>query len=83
MYSVFIFPTTSLVFYSQDILDDIGIEYEIIPTPNVDKVCCGVCIKVPRGDKLKVEKILVKNNVEISVIGDIEGISLSNYRSVS
>jgi len=74
MYSVFIFPSTSLVFSSQDILTEAGIHHKIIPTPKVDKVCCGVCIRVSRDDKEEVRTLLTDSNVEISVIADIEGL---------
>lgn len=68
MYSVFIFGNTSLVFYAQNILDKERIEYEIIPTPKVDKVCCGICIKVSAEMKEQVEKVLYENNVEVMTV---------------
>lgn len=48
MYIVFF--STSHVFEAEERLKELGIEYNIVPTPVTDKAYCGVCIETKAED---------------------------------
>ncbi len=71
MSTVFVFQNTSLVFLTEKILEENGVKYDIVPTPKIDIVSCGVCIKVSKDDRDKVKRILDENNIEVAKIHDV------------
>ena len=41
-----VFYSTNDVFKAEELLNNVGIACDIVPTPVQDKAYCGVCIKV-------------------------------------
>lgn len=71
MSTVFVFQNTSLVFSTEKILEENNINYDVVPTPKIDIVSCGVCIKVGKDDKERVKEILSENNIEVAKVHNL------------
>lgn len=54
----FVFYRTADVFAAEELLQDKGIQTNIVPTPVQDKAYCGVCVEVSETDSSATEQIL-------------------------
>lgn len=45
-----VFYSTSNVFRAEEILNKVGIECKVVPTPVTDKAYCGVCVQTDNED---------------------------------
>lgn len=64
----YVFYKTSDVFEGEEILNDKGLECEVVPTPVQDKAYCGVCLKVDDSSHEIIEFLL--ENLMFKHIGD-------------
>ncbi len=54
-----VFYSTSDVFKAEEMLNEMGLECSVVPTPVQDKAYCGVCIEI-------------EGSVDPSIFGDME-----------
>ncbi|MDY4747180.1 MAG: putative Se/S carrier-like protein [Candidatus Fimisoma sp.] len=54
-----VFYRTSDVFEAEEMLHQISIPVEIVPTPVQDKAYCGVCAYISENDIIKAEECLI------------------------
>ena len=53
-----VFYKTNDVFAAEELLQNIGITVEIVPTPVQDKAYCGVCVKIGSADVRMANEVL-------------------------
>jgi len=62
----YIFYKTNDVFAAEEILQNIGVSVEVVPTPVQDKAYCGVCVRIKDADSMMANNALA--NMEYQCI---------------
>jgi hypothetical protein len=50
-----------------------GVECVVIPVPRTLSAQCGVCLRVPAGDRMTAETILAESGTAVSAVHEVDG----------
>jgi len=70
-HSVFLVPSASHATKGEAALIRAGVACRLIPVPRTLSSQCGVCLRVPLGDRSRAEQVLERAGVQVSGIHDL------------